>query len=57
MDKGSSNPELHARLQEALRECEELRAENERLRALLKFSPENEYLDSGASSAVDGSVA
>ncbi|MFP4428963.1 MAG: TOTE conflict system archaeo-eukaryotic primase domain-containing protein, partial [Desulfovermiculus sp.] len=41
MDKGSSNQELHARLQEALRECEKLRAENERLRALLKFSPEN----------------
>lgn len=41
MDKGSSNQELHARLQEALRECEKLRAENERLRAQLKFSPEN----------------
>lgn len=42
MSKGNSNQELQARLQEALEECAQLRAENERLRTLLGYSSRSE---------------
>ena len=42
MSKGNSNQELQARLQEALEECAQLRAENERLRTLLGYSSQSE---------------
>ncbi|MCF8030738.1 MAG: DEAD/DEAH box helicase [Desulfohalobiaceae bacterium] len=42
MSKGKQ--ELQARLQEALEECAKLRAENERLRALLGFSPQSKNI-------------
>jgi hypothetical protein len=43
MSNGNTNQELQARLQEALEECARLRAENERLRALLGLSPQSEH--------------